>query len=197
MHFSTFYSHIQETICIEFPIRLRVYGQTVYILSRFRHDKYRTENTSEVPIVTTALGQINPCIRTFLAHGYFEHILFIRTKEYPVTHIINEAVKSTLMHGAGFTTVYLYLRISHRGFKDQFYLFTIPFGRQLELVFIQALFIGSSFGKSLTIEFHTILISTESLQFPARRYSDLRPFSRVIATGTHEIPLHHIITTTS
>ena len=197
MYPSTFYCHIQKTISIEIPIRLRIYCQTIDILSWFRHDKHRTENTSKIPIISTAFCQINPCIRTFLAYSYFKYILFFRSEEYPVTHIINKAVKSSLMHGASFTTIYLYLRISHRAFKYQLYLFTIPFGRQLKFIFIQTLFISYSFRKSLTIEFHTILISTESLQLPTRRYSDFRPFSGIITTGTHEIPLYHIITATS
>ena len=45
---------------------------TIYILSRFRHDKHRTENTSEIPIISTTFCQINPSIRTFLAYSYFK-----------------------------------------------------------------------------------------------------------------------------
>ena len=98
------------------------------------------------------------------------------------------------MYLACFATVNFDFRIRHRSLKHQFDLFPIPSSRQIKLVLIHPFFIGNPFRKCLAIKAHPILVSTETLQLPARRHTYLRPSTGIITSGTIEIPFYHIIT---
>ena len=94
-----------------------------------------------------------------------------------------------------FTPIDGHSRIGKDSFKGKQNLSAPPCFRQLEGSTIMSFLISNAFGSCLAIKAHTILVSTKTLQFPARRHSNLSPLSAVATISTPEIPLHHIVST--
>ena len=97
------------------------------------------------------------------------------------------------MFGTNFASVYFYFRICHRSFEYKIDLFAAKLFRNFKLVLIHTFFIGNAFREWFTIESDSILIGAESLQLPAGRYTDFRPFPGIASVGTKEVPFNHIV----
>ena len=197
LHLRTLDSTVQVAICHKMTITLGINRHTVDVLSRFCHDKYRTEDATEVPVVSTALRHVHLTVAAFLAHLHFESVLMF-SEEDAVAHIISKAIETALMQAVSrLSTVDGHLGISHHGFEDEFYLFALPLLWQRKLIFIFSFFVSNTFRSSLSVESHAILIGTESLQFPAGRHTNLGPLAGISTTCAVEVPVHHIITSMS
>ena len=197
LHLRTLDSTVQVAICHKMTITLGINRHTVDVLSRFCHDKYRTEDAAEVPVVSTALRHVHLTVAALLAHLHFESVLMF-SEEDAVAHIVSKAIETALMQTVSrLSAVDGYLGIGHHGFEDEFYLFALPLLWQRKLIFIFSFFVSNTFRSSLSIESHTILIGTESLEFPAGRHPNLRPLAGISTTCAVEVPVHHIITSMS
>ena len=120
------------------------------------------------------------------------------SEEDAVAHIVSKAIETALMQTVSrLSAVDGNLGIGHHSFEDEFYLFALPLLWQRKLIFIFTFFVSNTFWSSLSVESHTILIGTESLQFPAGRHTYLGPLAGISTTCAVEVPVHHIITSMS
>ena len=196
-HLTAWNRTIQEHISRKETISLCVNGYTLDVLRRFRDYKHRTPDATEVPIVSTALSQINLLVGTFFQHLDLQTILFL-SKEHAVRDINSMTGKATLIGTvACLTTINLHMNLRKGSLKYKLNLTALPRFRQRKLRLVQPLLVSNTLRRSLAIEAHTILVGTKTLQFPARRYTYLGPLTCVTPIRALKIPLHHVITPVS
>ena len=157
-------------------------------------DKDWTPDATEVPVVGPALSQIHLRVGTLFRHLYFQTVL-LAAEEDTVRHIDGVTGEASLIEPvAGLPAVDGHIGIGEDGLKHQLYLPAFPCLGQRKRCLVQSFLVGNALWGGFPIESHTILIGAETLQFPARRHTDLRPFPAVAPVGALEIPLHHIVT---
>ncbi len=196
LHLSPLDGVVEQYIGIKLAVGSGVDSRALDVEGRLAYDENGAEDAAEVPVVGAPLGEVHAGIFALLAHGNLQQILLV-AEEHAVGNVIRDTIEGAHVFRARLALVYLHLGVGHRSLENEFDMMVSPFLRQCELIFIHAFLVGNAVGECLAVEFHAILVSAESLQFPARRHSDFSPFPGVVSTRAEEVPLHHIVASVS
>ena len=164
------------------------------VLCRLGNDKDRTPDAAEVPVVSTAFGEVYLRIAALLRYFHLQTVLLF-TEEHTVADIDGMARKAALIQTvASLTSVNLHVGIGEHGLKHQQYLSSRPILRQRKLRLVLTRLVSNALWCGFAIETHAILVGAKALQLPARWYANLRPLAAVAPVGTIEVPLYHVVT---
>ena len=125
-HSTAGHGAVQEDVGHEVAVVLSIDSYALYVLCGLRDDEDGTPDAAEVPVVSTALGEVHLWLRALLQHLHLQSV-FLLAEEHAVADVDGMACKATLVGAVtGLTSVDLHTNLGEGSLEHQLYLSALP-----------------------------------------------------------------------